>query len=134
MQKTAICQPEFHFCHINIGSLAYDKAADIFTLFFLKGRALCRSAVARSAALDIYMLRRAFIVGIVNTVGCLAVDADGGAGMRNRALKGIHSLPFLHEALTAGLVRAACMLAAHHNIALGAQMLLIIGTILYRTF
>ena len=79
------------------------------------------------------MIRRTLVIGIINTVGRLTVDADGRAGVGHRALERIHSLSFLRETLAAGIITAAGVLSAHHNISLAAQMLIIVGTIVYRT-
>ncbi len=122
MQKQIICQPEIYLCSY------------IYTLFLPEGGAFRPSAVAGPAALDVDMIRRTLIIGIINAVGCLAVNTDGLAGMGHRALERVHSLPFLREALAAGVVTAAGMLTAHHNISLATQMLLIVGTIIHRTF
>ena len=80
------------------------------------------------------MIRVAFIIGIINTLYRFAVDADGFAGMDHRALKGILLVTPGDEAVTAGIVTVTRVLSSHHNIALTAQTLLIVGTILSRTF
>lgn len=103
-------------------------------LFLFKGRAGCPLAVAGAAALNVHMVGVAFVIGIVDTFYRFTVNADGSAGMGNGALKGIHTLLLLSEALTAGAVAVAGMLSAHTNVPLTAQMLVIVGTIVYRTF
>jgi len=103
-------------------------------LFLFKGRAGCPLAVTGAAALNVYMICVAFVIGVVDTFYRFAVNADGSAGVGNGALKGIHTLLLLSEALTAGAVAVAGMLPAHHNVSLAAQMLVIVGTIFYRTF
>jgi len=77
------------------------------------------------------MLRMALIVGIVDTFHGLAVDADRLAGMDDGTLKRPHPLSLLQKALAAGVITAAGMFSAHHDIPLAAQTVLIIGTVLY---
>jgi len=54
--------------------------------------------------------------------------------MKYGTLKSILSLSSLNKTLAAGFTTAAGMLSAYHDIALAAQMLLIVGTIFHRTF
>ena len=103
-------------------------------LLFLESRAGRTLTVAGAAALDIHMIRMAFIIGIINALLRFAVDADGFARMDHGAFEGIHALPLLNKAFTAGSVAIAGALSSHHDISLAAQMLFIIGTILHRTF
>ncbi len=105
-------------------------------LLLLEGGA-CRSlAGAGPAALDVHMIRMTLVIGIIDTLHRLTVDADRLAGMDYGTLERIPALPLLHEALAAGAVTAAGMLPSHHDISLAAQMLLLIvvGTVLHRTF
>ena len=80
------------------------------------------------------MVGMAFVVGIVHTFHRFAVYADGLAGMHHGALKGIHALPSLGEALAAGFLTAAGLLSAYHDIAFAAAAFLIIATIFHTTF
>ena len=50
-------------------------------LGFLKGSALCLSAITCSAALNIHMFRMALVITVVHTFGSLAIDADRPARM-----------------------------------------------------
>ena len=88
--------------------------------------------VTCTAAVDIYMLGQTLVVGIVDTVSCLAVDTDLFAGMVKRTLEGILLRP--REALTTGLLAGACILASDHDITLAAKFVLVIGAIFHRTF
>lgn len=103
-------------------------------LFLFKGRAGCSPAVAGAASLDVHMFRVAFVIGIVDTFHRFTINADGSAGMGYGTFKRIHPFPLLPEAVTAGFVAAAGMLSAHHDVSLAAEMLVIVGTIVYRTF
>ena len=106
-----------------------------FSLLFLFKRGADRPlTVAGAAALDIHMVGMTFVIGIVDAFHRFTVNADGPAGMGNGAFKGIHSLPLLPETLAAGAVTAAGVVSAHHNVSLTAQMLIIVGTVFYRTF
>lgn len=111
--------------------------AGLPVLLLLPERSAGRSlAFACAAALDIHMIRMAFIIGIINAFHCLAIDTDGSAGVNDGACKGISALSFLNKAFAAGPVTAAGMLSAYHNVAFAAQMLriVIVGTIFHRTF
>ena len=90
--------------------------------------------VTSTAALNIYMIRIALIIGIVNTFYGFTVYAYGLAGVGHGTLKRLPAFPFLNKALTAGIVTIAGMFSAHHNVSFAAKAILIIGTILYRTF
>ena len=91
-------------------------------------------AVTGTTALDVHVIRMTFIIGIINALYRFIVNADGLAGMDHGAFEGILSLPPASKAVTAGIVTVTCMLSSHHNIALAAHGLLIIGTIFSRTF
>jgi hypothetical protein len=80
------------------------------------------------------MVRYALIIAVVNALYCLTVDADGPAGMLQRAGEGIVSLPALRKALTAGAVTVTGMLAAHHNVPLAAEAILVVGAIFHTAF
>ena len=75
----------------------------------------------------------ALIVGIVHALFCLAVDADGIGGMTGGILVGILILSH-HKALAACLVTAGGVLAAHADVPLTTQMVLVVGTVLCSTF
>ena len=72
------------------------------------------------------MLRIAFIIAVVHTLCCFAVYADGFAGMLQRT-------PFFAEALTAGILRAACPAASYHDVYLAAALMLVIDAAIYCT-
>ena len=80
------------------------------------------------------MVRMAFVIGVVYTFYCLAVNADGFAGVNHRTLIGVHPLSFGDKALTAGSVTAAGMLSSYHDVSLATQVLVIITAIFYNTF
>lgn len=100
-------------------------------LFLAKCRAKCLAARACMISLDIYMLCTAPVIRVVDTFDCLTVDADLLAWMRNSACKTV-SASFM-KALTACIFTVTGMLAAHHDIAFTAAVVLIIGTITYAT-
>ena len=77
------------------------------------------------------MLRIAFIIAVVHTLCCFAVYADGFAGMLQRT--GIRVSPFFAEALTAGILRAACPAASYHDVSLAAALILVIDAAIYCT-
>ena len=79
------------------------------------------------------MFRIAFVIAVVDTFHCFAVNTDGPAGMCQRTRKHIVSLSLLCKALTAGLLTVAGMLAAHHDISLGTEAVLVVGTIFHYT-
>ena len=78
------------------------------------------------------MICMALVIGIIDALYCLTVNADGLAGMKHGALEGI--LPLLNKTLTAGIITVTGMLAPHHNIPFAAQTILVVGTILYTAF
>lgn len=104
-----------------------------FILFLPEGSAGRLPAVTCAAALDVHMLCYAFIIIIIHTFHGITIDADDLAWVLQRAGIGIPSLSSLGKALTAGIIRTAGMLPAHHNIALAAKSLLIIGTVFHPT-
>lgn len=103
-------------------------------LLFRKSSAGGLSAVAGSAALDIYMIRHTLIITVIDALYRLTVDADRMAWMRQGAAERIPPLSLLRKAFTAGSVTVAGMLASHHDITLAAHTILIIGTIFHNTF
>lgn len=82
-------------------------------------------------SLDIDMLRAAAVIRIVHTLHSFAVDADMLAWMRHGARKAV-AAPLM-KAFTAGILTVAGMLSAHHDIALAAAVVFVIGTIAYST-
>lgn len=114
--------------------------ADLMVLFPVCFLFLCKcgagglSAVAGSAALDVHMIRHTLIITIINALYCLTVDADRMAWMRQGIAERFSSLSLLRKALTAGAVTVTGVLAAHHDVSLAAQTVLIIGTIFHNTF
>ena len=103
-------------------------------LFFCKSSAGRLSAVAGTAALNIHMIRHALVIAVINTFYSLTVDTDGMAWMRQRITERLSSLSLLCKALTAGAVTVTGVLAAHHDVSLAAQTVLIIGTIFHNAF
>ena len=109
-------------------------------LFPVGGLVVCKSsagrlsAVAGSAALDLHMICHALVIAVINTFYRLTVDADRMAWMRQGITERLSSLSLLRKALTAGAVTVTGMLAAHHDVSLAAQTVLIIGTIFHNTF
>ena len=103
-------------------------------LLFRKSSTGGLSAVAGSAALDVHMLRHTLIITIINALYCLTVDADRMAWMRQGIAERFSSLSLLRKALTAGSVTVTGVLAAHHDVSLAAQTVLIIGTIFHNAF
>lgn len=103
-------------------------------LLFRKSSAGGLSAVAGSAALDIYMIRHTLIITVIDALYRFTVDADGMAWMRQGITERFSSLSLLRKAFTAGSVTVTGMLASHHDITLAAQTILIIGTIFHNTF
>ena len=103
-------------------------------LLFRKSSAGGLSTVAGSAALDIYMIRHALVIAVINTFYRLTVDADRMTWMRQGITERFSSLSLLRKALTAGVVTVTGVLAAHHDVSLAAQTVLIIGTIFHNAF
>ena len=92
------------------------------------------SAVAGAAALDVHMIRHTLVIAVIDALYRLTVDADRMAWMRQGIAKRFSSLSLLRKALTAGAVTVTGMLAAHHDVSLTAQTVLVIGTIFHNTF
>ena len=103
-------------------------------LLFRKSSAGRLSAVAGTAALDIHMIRHTLVIAVIDTFDRLTVDADRMAWMRQGITERFSSLSLLRKALTAGAVTVTGVLAAHHDISLAAQTVLIIGTIFHNAF
>lgn len=103
-------------------------------LFSCKSSTGRLSAVAGSAALDIHMIRHALVIAVINTFYRLTVDADRMAWMRQGITERFSPLSLLRKALTAGVVTVTGVLAAHHDVSLAAQTVLIIGTIFHNAF
>ena len=103
-------------------------------LLFRKSCAGGLSAIAGSAALDIYMIRHTLIITVIDALYRLTVDADRMAWMRQGIAERFSSLSLLRKALTAGAVTVTGVLAAHHDVSLAAQTVLIIGTIFHNAF
>jgi len=103
-------------------------------LLFRKSSTGRLSAVAGSATLDIHMIRHALVIAVINTFYRLTVDADRMAWMRQGIAERFSSLSLLRKALTAGAVTVTGVLAAHHDVSLAAQTVLIIGTIFHNAF
>lgn len=82
-------------------------------------------------SLDIDMIRTATVVFVVHTLHRLAVDADMLARMRYRTRKAVAAS--LVETLAAGILTVTGMLSAHHDIALAAAVVFVVGTIAYST-
>jgi len=82
-------------------------------------------------SLDINMLCTTAVIRIVNALYCLAVNANVLTWVRNSTCKTI-AASFM-ETFTAGIFTITRMLTPHHNIALTAAMVFVIGTITYST-
>ena len=80
------------------------------------------------------MIRHTLVIAVIDTFDRLTVDADRMAWMRQGITERFSSLSLLRKALTAGAVTVTGVLAAHHDISLAAQTVLIIGTIFYNAF
>lgn len=91
-------------------------------------------AVAGAAALNIHMLRRTFVILIVGTLGSLAVNTDIAGGVTGAVGVRIAGSLSGEKALAAGLVLTAGMSSAHHDVPLGAQSFLVVGTVFHSTF
>ena len=110
-------------------------SVSVFQPLFIRERSACRLlAVTSTAALDIHMLRHTLVIAVMNTFYSLTVDADRMAWMRQGITERFSSLSLLRKALTAGAVTVTGVLAAHHDVSLAAQTVLIIGTIFHNTF
>ena len=92
------------------------------------------SAIAGTATLDVHMIRHTLIIAVIDTLDCLTVNADSPAGMGQGVTERIPSLSLLRKAFTAGAITVTGMFAAHHDVSLAAQTVLIIGTIFHNTF
>lgn len=82
-------------------------------------------------SLDVHMLCITAIIRIVHALHCLAVDADMLARVGYCARKTVAAS--LVKALTAGVVTVAGMFSSHHDIALAAAVIFVVGTIAYST-
>lgn len=82
-------------------------------------------------SLDVNMLCTAPVIRVVDTLYCLTVDADVLAWMRDSTCKTVTAS--LMKALTTRILTVTGMLAAHHDIALTAAVVFVIGTIAYAT-
>lgn len=80
------------------------------------------------------MIRHTLIITVINALYCLTVDADRMAWMRQGIAERIPPLSLLRKALTAGTITVTGVLAAHHDVTLAAQTVLIIGTIFHNAF
>ena len=79
------------------------------------------------------MLCRALIILIISTFGSLTVNIDIAGGMAGTAIVGIAG-PFAEKkALAAGLIITAGMFAAHHDVPLGTQFLLVVCAVFHTT-
>ena len=80
------------------------------------------------------MVCHTLIIAVIDTFYSLTVDADGLTWMSQRVTERLPSLSFLRKALATGSVAVAGMLTSHHDIALAAQAILIIGTVFHNAF
>ena len=78
------------------------------------------------------MLGNAFVIAVIGTVYCLAVDADGFARVLQRAGKPVSS--HLRKALAAGIVLTARALSANHNVSLATALTFVIYAIFHTAF
>ena len=80
---------------------------------------------------DVDMLCITAVIRIVYTLYRLAVDTDMLAWVRDRTRKAV-TAPLV-KAFTAGIITVTGMFPAHHDIALTATAVFVIGTIAYST-
>ena len=80
------------------------------------------------------MVSNALVVAVVDTFHCFAVNADGLAGMCQGTRVCVHPALLLCKTLTAGVIAAAGMFSAYHNISFAAKTILVVGTIFHYTF
>ena len=102
-------------------------------LLFRKSSAGGLSAITGSAALDIYMIRHTLVIAVIDALYRLAVNADGLTGMRQGITERFSSFSLLRKTFTAGAITVTGVLAAHHDVSLTAQTVLVIGTIFHNT-
>lgn len=105
----------------------------ILFLLFPESCTGCLLTVTCAAALDIHMSCRTLIIGIINALCRLAIDADRASRLTGRVLKCVLSFPALHKAFAACLIAAACVFSAYQNLTLAAQPVLIVGTAIHNT-
>ena len=79
------------------------------------------------------MLRRTLIILIITALGRLAVNTDVAGGVAGAVAERIAGSLSGKKTLAAGLVLAAGMLSAHHNVPLGTQFFLVVGTVFHTT-
>ena len=82
-------------------------------------------------SLDVNMLCTAPVIRVVDTLYYLTVDADVLAWMRDSTCKAV-TASFM-KALTTRILTVTGMLSTHHDIALTAAVVFVIGTIAYAT-
>ena len=99
----------------------------------LKGCTQCIPALTCAAALNIHMLRRTLIIVIIGTIAGFTVNADIIGRMAGTAGIGIAAALSRDKALAAGLTLTAGALAAHHDVSLGAQVLLVVYAVFHNT-
>ena len=99
--------------------------------FFTESRAECLPARSRMISFDVDMFRTAAVIRIVHTLHCLTVDADMLARMRHGTRKAV-TAPLV-KTFTTCIFTVAGMLSAHHDIALAAAVVFVVGTIAYST-
>ena len=80
------------------------------------------------------MVCHAFIIGVVDAFYSLAVNTDGFMRVCYRTLERIGYSASLSKTLTTGFLAITSVLASHHDIALAAQMLFVIGPVFHCTF
>lgn len=109
---------------------------DMILIFLLlrKCSTCCLFEIVGTSALNVHMVGVAFVVGVVDALHGLAVNADGLAGMHNGTLEGIRTLPLRKKTLAAGAVTVISMLSSNHDVSLAAQPPVVVGTILHCTF
>jgi len=78
------------------------------------------------------MIRMAFVVGIVYTFYRLTINAYHPVRMLQRV--SYAALTLFPKAFAAGIITAACLHAAHHDISLTAELAVVIRTVFCQTF
>ena len=79
------------------------------------------------------MLGRTLIIVIIGTVAGFTVNTDIVGGMTGAVGIGIAAASSRYKALTAGLTLTTGTLAAHHDVSLGAQVLLVVYAVFHNT-
>lgn len=88
--------------------------------------------MAGITAADVYGLRMAFIIAVIDTLTCLTINGNRLARVIQRALIAVPS--FVAEALAASIANLLRLTSAHHNVTLAAITISIVGAVHRNTF